>query len=342
MSGGAKWVRGTEAAAMATDYEFMRRKLQIPTESTRFVYLGPNGLRWDLSGRHKGRQGASLTEQVQGAYHLPFDQLFTEGAYQIGSTYERTNFNKRLINVGVQLGGKGISAEAYRMIEANWWDSWPPDTPGWLGCHTPVFGWRWTQVQLAKPVDTSMKLDPTAFRNNGMLWDMQIVAPKPWWAKRTLVETWTAHPSTHALLGYDEYTFTIANRGNMAVWPKFLYTGPGACWVQDGVTDKMIKLPLLTADDGYVLVDTDPAERTFKGSNDPTDNIFYEYLRQSRVLDFFLHDIAATGLPVWRRANGITFKSQIPARTVANIKVRHSDENGQVVCMVPQRWTRPS
>lgn len=326
---------------LLTDWTSARAFLNIPTASTRVMYIGPNGLRWDLFGRHAGRQGVTLGPELQGFYHLPFEQLFTEGAYQMGATYERTNTLKRVINLGVVLG-YNRSAEAYRQIESNWWDSWPPETPGWLCVHTPVTGWRFTQVQQAKPVETSMKLDPTAFGNNGMQWDMQIVAAKPWFAKRMLTDSWTAHPETNALLGYDEFTFHIANKATMPAYPKFIYTGPGKCWVQDGMTDKMIELPELSADDGYVTVDTDPAERTFKGSNDPTDNLFYKYLRQSRILDFLLHDLDALGLPVWRRANGIRFDSPIPPRTVANLKVRHDHPGGQVFVYMPQRYTRPS
>lgn len=334
-------IRGAIPEHLSTDYEQCRRFLKIPTESTRFVYIGPNGLRWDLSGRFKGKQGARLAKEVQGAYHLPFTQLFTEGAYQVGSTYERTNIDKRAIQIGVTLG-YNASAEAYRMIESNWWDSWPPDVPGWLGCHTVTGGWRWAQVQLAKTVDTSIPLDPTAHGNNGFTWDMSIVAAKPWWAKRTLYETWTAHPDTTSLIGYAEKTFTIANKGNMAVYPKFLYTGPGRCWIQDGMTANLLPMPTLSADDGYVLVDTDPSQRTFTSTTDPIDNIFYQVVRASRVLDFFLHDIEALGLPVWRRANGIRFTNPIPPKTVANIKVRHDHAGGTVTCLMPQRFTRPS
>jgi hypothetical protein len=337
----SKLIRRQEQHLM-TEWDSARRFLRMPTESTRFVYTHPsNNLWWDLSGRFKGRQGARLSNEVQGMYHLPFDQLFTEGAYQIGATYERTNIKKRVINIGVTLG-HNCSTEAYRMIESNWWDSWPPDSPGWMGCHTPFAGWRWTQVMLAKPVDTSMPLDPTSFGNNGFTWDMSIVAANPWWAKRMLTETWTAHPDTNSLLGYDEHTFHIANRGNMPVWPIFQYTAPGKAWVQDGMTDKLIACPTLGADDGYCVVETDPSRPTFYGPKDPVDNIFYDYIRHSRILDFFLHDIEALGLPLWRRGNGVTFGSQIPPKTVAHIKVRHDHPGGQVTCWVPQRYARPS
>lgn len=330
-----------EEQHLLTNWESARRYLRLPTETTRNVYIGPNNRRWDLSGRYKGRQGARLATHIQGDYHLPIDQLFTEGAYQVGATYERTNILKRVINVGVVLG-YNCSELQYRAIESNWWDSWPEDTPGWWGRHTPFAGWRWAQVMLAKHPDTAMPIDPTAFGNNGFQWDMQIVAAQPWWAKRMLIDEWTAAADSVALLGYDEQTFHIANRGTMEAWPKFMYTGPGRCWVQDGMTDTMVPLPELSSDDGYVTVDTDPAERTFKGSNDPTDNEFYKFIRQSRVLDFFLHDLEALGQPVWRRGNGIRFQSPIPPRTVANIKVRHSQPGGQVFIFMPQRYARPS
>jgi hypothetical protein len=187
-----------------------------------------------------------------------------------------------------------------------------------------------------------MKRSPSYAKNNTMTWDMQLVAPKPWYAKRTLVTTWTAHPQTNSLLGYDEETIHIANRGNMAVWPKYIYTGPGKATIQDGMTSNMVTLPVLSADDGYVLVDTDPSQRMLTGAKDPVDNIFYQYVRASKVLDYFLHDIADLGLPVWRRANGIRFISQIPPRTVASLKVRHDHPNGQVIVLMPQRFTRPS
>lgn len=337
----SKLIRRQEAHLM-TEWDSAHRFLRIPTESTRFVYTHPaNKLWWDLSGRFKGRQGARLSNEVQGMYHLPFDQLFTEGAYQIGATYERTNINKRIINIGVTLG-HNCTAQQYRMIESNWWDSWPPDVPGWLGCHTPYSGWRWTQVQLAKPVDTSMQLDPTAFGNNGFTWDMSLVAATPWWAKTMLRETWTAHKENITKLGYDEHTFHIKNEGNLPAWPIFEYTAPGRAWIQDGMTDNLKACPVLGSADGYCVVNTDASQPTFLGPNDPIDNVFYDTIRQSRILDFFLHNLASLGQPLWQRGGAVRFQSPIPPKTVAHIKVRHDHPGGQVTVMMPQRFARPS
>ena len=240
------------------------------------------------------------------------------------------------------LGGKGVSSHAYRMIEANWWDAWPHDKPGWLGAHTRFGGWRWAQVMLGEAVKSAVHMDPTTHGNNVMTWDMQLIAPKPWYAKRTLYTTWEAHPATVAANGFDQETIAIANRGHMSQCPLFLVKGPGKAWVQDGMTDRMVELPTLQESDGYVLVDTDPAQRTLTATNDPVDNLFYSIIRSSRILDFLLHDISALGLPVWRRANGIRFVSQIPPRTVANIKVKHDNPTGTITVLLPQRFIRPT
>jgi hypothetical protein len=212
-----------------------------------------------------------------------------------------------------------------------------------LGRTTPKFGgWRWAQVQLAEAVKTSMSTDPTAMGNNVMHWDMKILAPKPWYAKRTLLETWTAHPDTVEANGFDEETIAIANRGHLASSPLFLIAGAGTAWVQDGMTDRMVEIGPISTDDGYLLVDTNEGARTVTASKDPVDNLFFDFIRQSRVLDFLLHDIAALGLPAWRRMGNVRFTSQIPPRTVANIKVRHNNPTGTVTVLLPQRFIRPS
>ena len=311
-------------------------------EATTWVYLSPDGRFFNLEGRNRGRQGVRLAPLLKGAHHLPFEHLFTESAYQIGSTYERSNINKREIKAGIILGGKGINSHQYRMIEDNWWAAWPHDRFGWLGGHSRFGGWRWAQVLLGDAVEDSVQTDPTTHGNNVQIWNMTIIAPKPWYAKRTLVETWHAHPDTVAAHGTDQETIAIANRGQFFQWPLFLIKPPGRAWVQDGMTDRMVQLPSLSSEDGYVLVDTDPSSRTLTGSKDPVDNIFFELVRGSKILDFFLHDISALGLPVWRRANGIRFMSQIPPRTVANITVRHDHPEGAITVMMPQRYMRPT
>ena len=166
-----------------------------------------------------------------------------------------------------------------------------------------------------RAVKGSVKQDPTAHKNNMQQWDMMIVAPKPWYAKRIAGHvTWQPHAATvepsAAGPGDDR---DRQPRPARPVAPLFLVKGPGHVSVQDGMTERMVPLPTLFEEDGYVLVDTDPANRTLTGTTDPVDNMFYTLVRSSRILDFLLHDIGALGLPVWRRANGIRFSQQDPA-----------------------------
>lgn len=330
-------------AHIYTDWRSVPRSLR--QESLRLVYLGPDGSHFDLSGRHAGRQGVTLTNEL-GGHHYPFEHLLSESAYQVGATRERTNYLKRITPMGVVLGGAQYSSTAYNMIEDHWWNAWPEETPGWLGSKTLLGGWRWHQVLNAKTVVSPMKKDPRYAGNNVMVWDMELLGLNPYYAKRTRVEQWTATASAVADHGYDENVFTIANAGQLPIWPSFIYTSPGRAWVQDGMTSRMQELPLITNADGYVLVDTDPSHRTLSAAKDPIDNLFYDlfadFARQSRVLDFFLHDLVSLNIPVWRRQPGIFFQSQIPPKTVANLKVRHSNAGGTVVCMIPQLFKRPS
>lgn len=78
----------------------------------------------------------------------------------------------------------------YRMLEQRWWASWSEKEDGWLGVFTRTHGWRWLRVRLAEAPKTAFELDPAAFENNFMQWDMTIVAAKPHWAKRMETVTW--------------------------------------------------------------------------------------------------------------------------------------------------------
>ena len=124
-----------------------------------------------------------------------------------------------------------------------------------------------------------------------------------------------------------EGNIVIPNRGDQPAFPKFLVSSPGRAWIEDGPGGQMVELPLLTPHDGTVLVDTDPTARTITATTDPVDPLFYRIARNSELLEFFLHDLTATGLPVWRRFNG-RFTTPWPAKTVCRIKVRHSNPGG--------------
>lgn len=355
------------------DTNFFRLDPRLQGLETHIVYFGipdKDGKRsfWNLWGPNSGIQGVQLAPQISGLMHVPFEQLISEGAYQIGGTHERVVWNKREIgfqvNVGVQ---QPDTIFRYRMVEQRWWDAWSATVDGYLGIFTRTHGWRFIRVRLATSPPTQFALDPAANGDNFMAWDMNIVAVDPYWRKRIEHSTWINDgeddggipqtpwdeleeliedilegliPGVSNLIPgmhIGEGNIVVPNRGTEVAWPKFLVSSPGRAWIEDGPGGRMVPLPLLNPNDGVVLVDTDPQARTLTATKDPVDPLFYRIARNSQLLDFLLHDITDQGLPVWRRFED-RFTTPWPARTVNRIKVRHSQGGGSVTALMPQKY----
>ncbi|SKM80960.1 Bacteriophage protein [Mycobacteroides abscessus subsp. massiliense] len=334
-----RFIRQAELAAY-DDWDKLRPALQ--GLETRLMYITPDGFRYDLyGGPLAGRQGVHLAEEFDGEHHWPFELLLSEGAYEMGATVERVNVLKREINLGVKIGGRAIPYNnyQYRMAESRWWQGQDEERDGWLGVYTRYSGWRWLRVRPAKTVSGSQKRDPVAFGNNFASWNLTWIAQKPYYSKPSFWKTWqNTHENAAHFTGGGEGVVTLANRGDLTSYPQFIVP-PGTCWVEDGNSDRMVPLPLITANDGYVLVDTDPTARTLTASNDPVDNIFYKIARQSKILDFFLHDLAASGEPIWKRFDK-RFMSGVAPKTIAQIRVKHSDPQAKITVILPQRYKR--
>lgn len=99
-------------------------------------------------------------------------------------------------------------------------------------------------------------------------------------------------------------------------------------------------MPVLSTSDGYMLVDTDPTARMLTCSTDPVDPLFFQLARRSQILDFLLHDLLTSTLPVWRRSSQ-RFMVPYAPHTKHHIKVYHSDPTGSITCIMPQRFDRP-
>lgn len=345
---------------------------------TKIIYVGVpdpklNGKRrfWNLHGNNAGKEGLCLAPHLQGFMHTPFQTLVSEGPYMLGAHYERTDWRKREINLGVMVGVQFEPATSfrYRMLEERWWSSWSVEEDGYLGVFTRTHGWRWLRVRLAEEPKDAFELDPVAFGNNFMQWSMTIMATQPFWMKRKEIRRWNntadtataweiieellldivgefediimGTPGAHNLVpGKDvgKGVIDIWNRGSETAWAKFLVSAPGRAWIADG-DGRMVPLPLLTNRDGYMLVDTDPTARMLTCATDPVDPLFFQLARRSQILDFLLHDLLQSTLPVWRRS---TQRFMVPYApyTRHHIKVYHSDPNGSIVAIMPQRFSR--
>ena len=361
----------------STDFDALPKSLS--GMETKIIYVGVpdpkiNGERriWNLNGNHAGKEGLCLAPRIQGLMHTPFQTLVSEGPYMVGAHYERTDWRKREINLAVMVGVNFEPATSfrYRMLEERWWSSWSATEDGYLGVYTRTHGWRWLRVRLAEEPKDAFELDPVAFGNNFMQWSMTVLATQPFWMKRKEFKTWVNNaetattwdvvqdllgdiigefediiagtPGAHNLVpgkSIGSGVITLANRGSEIAWPKFVVSSPGRAWIQDG-DGRMVGLPLLTEDDGYMLVDTDPTARMLTCATDPVDPLFVQLARRSQILDFLLHDVLATTLPVWRRSHE-RFMVPYGPRQIHHIKVFHSDPNGSITAVMPQRFDRP-
>jgi hypothetical protein len=324
----------------------------LRARATKIVYLSPDGRRlWNLAGNWEGKEGVVLLQKLSGTMHAPFEQRYSAGPYMLGEELERTDYRKRVINLGVVVGPaiNYLAQErfpdnefAYRMLEEKWWRDWPEhhsEPAGFLGEYTRTHGWRWARVRYGEHNDQALDLDPVAYGNNKQAWAMTIHAQFPFYSKRPWTKLWLNDALNAQINGKNHGAISVVNRGDWPQWPKFIIEGAGTVTIQDGVTDRMVELPKIRPADGMVLVDTDPAKRTLTGEHDPIDTKFWKFVRNSEILDYLLGDLtnADSGIPIGRRMpGGIGFTSQIPAHSNAKIKVTHTSHAGKITAIVGQ------
>jgi hypothetical protein len=146
--------------------------------------------------------------------HAPFKSIISEGPYQLGGVYERTDFGKRTLSMGVQVGGDygpNTSNWRYRMLEQKWWRAWSPSADGVLCVYTRTHGWRFLRVRLAEEPKTPIEIDPVAFDNNFMQWDMVAVGLQPYWSKRMNTQTWRNDSSGATSTPWQTIQFMLEN-----------------------------------------------------------------------------------------------------------------------------------
>lgn len=331
----ASWVSADRLAQYTSLDQFPE---YLAAQQTVIVYIDPNDNVFHLNGPLAGLEGVQLGPVIQGEQHLPFNQVLIEGAFQVGATIQRTNILKRMINFRVQI--TGANNIQYRMAEERWWAGQIEDQPGWLGVFTRLSGWRWIQVYPYKTVDTAIQVDPVAYGNNFAEWDINWIAPYPYYSKPAKWVQWnarTAGPPNDDQFYYGNVV--LANAGDVESSIYYLISGAGYCKVQDNDSDSLVTLPVITPGDGVVLCNTDPAQRTLIAQRDPQDNLFYKIVRSSGVLKYFLGATAEAGEPIWQR--GYTrFLFTVPPMTTTHFTIAHTNPNATITAILPQRFKR--
>lgn len=265
----------------------------------------------------------------------------------MGASIAKVNINKRVFNLGIVIGRHNppMTEYQYRMAEDHWWQGQDENRDGWLGIYTRFSGWRWIPVRPNATVRTPQKMDNTAYGNNVSMWDITLLAVRPYFTKPALFSTWSAlgaeTDENPDVPGAPLYTGTIhlANRGDMESYVQFLVSAPGRAWVQDNSSERLVGLPYVQKSDGTYLCDTEPGKRTLTAATDPVDSLAYDLIRQSKILDFLLHDVGQLGVPLQMRFSD-RFMFAVPPGTSVALTVQHSHWAGRITAIMPQRYKR--
>ncbi|AKJ72183.1 hypothetical protein TPA4_18 [Tsukamurella phage TPA4] len=327
----------------------------LQSRETKIVYVSPDGQRiYNLAGGLKGNRGVVLDEGLEGTTGSPFEQRYSNGPWLLGERPERTDFSKRVIQLGVHIGPHLEPATrmrypntsfAFRSIQEQWNDDWPEDVElpsGFWGEFTRYHGWRWTRVRIGEASRHKVERDPHYAGNYYTTMPMTIHAPFPFYTKRMLTREWQNSEENTAIFGKNRGILRLPNRGDYPQWPKYIVEGHGEVTIQDGLVDRMVEIPIRRAD-GMVLVDTEPGKRVLTAENDPVDTPLLQVIRNSDILDWLLGDLtqADAGLPIGQRTpGGVEFFSEIPAESMAVIKVTHSNPRGKITMLMPQWYRR--
>jgi hypothetical protein len=324
-------------AVVGTYQDFYSLGEPLTGLDTTMIHIAPNGNVTHLTGVGAGQEGVQVAQMMQGEQQLPFEQVVIEGAYQWGATIQRTNYPKRLINFRAVV--YGLSTYQYQLADNRWWAGQDETQDGWLGVYTRFTGWRWIPVRPFKTVDTAQQMDPVAYGNNLAVWDINWICQRPWYSRPALYQTWYANQTSANAAGQYTGTIVLANRGDLPSYIQYIISGSGTATVQDNNSSTMVTLPPIFDSDGPCLVDTDPQNRTLTASSDPIDNLFYQYLNSSSVLQYLLSNITEEGEPWWQR--GYTrFLYNVPPRTVVSFSVAHTNENATITALLTQRYKR--
>lgn len=313
-------------------------------------WIDKNDRGWDLGGFMAGSQGAIITGPVAGMVHHPFKSVWHEPAYG-APRFERTVDERREISTRITL----MSDDDFGWFdtESLFWDGVPrEEASAFFTVFTRAKGQLYIPMLLLDAVETPLENDPTMDGNNMQEWDILLAAdgdpawqmpdirPPDWvndWSRTTTIKPDDNPLSAPITVGVGQ--IKVANRGTNIAWPTITVSAPGRCWISNGSTNEMIRVPKLNEGE-HVIIDTNPEHRVAISALDPVDNWTKRLVRNSELLSWLLGEYGESGETILERFHGQGFSNPIQPDTVATITVFHSQENARVGVRLPQRYER--
>lgn len=324
---------------------------------TRMVYIDPSNNMHNLAGPNAGLEGTRICSQVFGDQQWPFDQILVNSPYIYGAQIMRQNIPERKFNFGVIVGNHSppMTEYTYRIAEDYWWAGQDETNDGWFGVYTRATGWRWIPVRPEETVKTPQQMDSAAYGNNASKWDITWLASRPYFTKPARYRTFQAATAgapkeapaslltgVSPGLGASKYywgSLPVANAGDLPSYVTYYVSSPGQAVVQDNASNRLVPLPETAASVGTFMCDSEPGKRTLTAENDPSDSLAFDLISQSSILEFFLAGVESTAVPLQLLFQN-RFLYSVPAQTETTLTVGHSNPNGVIVAVLPQRYKR--
>jgi len=314
-------------------------------------WIGCNDRVWDIGGYNEGAQGVIITGPISGMVHVPFTSVWSEPAYG-PPRFERIVDERREISMRVMT----MSDTEYGWFdtESLWWDGLTGDKPGWFCPFTRWGGEYYLPMQLLDKVETPLEVDPTVNGGNMQEWDILLAAdgeprwrqpdrrPEPWLVRQSDPTMYVKRDSGRLApkIPVKAGKIIVANASTIPTWPVYVVSAPGRCWLPDGLSGRMIRVPRLYAGE-TCLIDTDPSHRIAISEKDPVQNWMLNILDNAELLKWLGIDIGQSSTEtVLERFDGQGFTQPIPANTIATLPIYHSQVGARVSVRLPQRFER--
>lgn len=233
----------------------------------KITLTGRDGSTWVLSGPGAGRQGVTLSPNVQNLIDAPVKTLWTPGPF--GEQYAGKRPQRREMVFTVQIGFEGWDPETWATVDSHWRWAWDYDEECKLSVETSD-GIRYLNLRLLEAPKAYGPKDPFITGDSEVV--MTTVAEFPYWQSEPDVFTWET-------LNTDDYKqFFIANNGDIPVWLRWTLTAPGDWMLPDfswgndmyarGELDRGRTVWLPTLGKGeHLSIDSDPRVQSIIAAN---------------------------------------------------------------------------
>lgn len=229
---------------------------------------GRDGSQWVISGPGFGQQGVILKPKVSQLIDTPVKTLYVPGPF--GEEFAGKRVQRREMVFTVQIGSEEMTPEEWAVADAAWrwaWDYQEESTMTItvLNADGTVDSSRYMKLRLLEEPKSYGDRDPFIYGDDEVV--MTCTATFPYWRSADRVYEW----STTSASG--SHTFTIANDGDVPVWPRWNISAPGTwtlpdySWGNDMYSravedaERTIAVPTLPAG-AHASVDSDPRVQT--------------------------------------------------------------------------------